>query len=228
MKNRRRREQSLDNELSDYLERETNENIAAGMTRDEAHHAALRKLGPVLNIKDDTRSVWGLVWLERFWQDLCHGRRMLAKNPGFTAVAVISLAIGIGANSAMFSLADALLLRPLPVLRPSDVVTVGTIETTAGFGDIVSSYRDFTDFRDQSKSFEGLVAFVDTTVGFAARRDALPQIKLGTAVTDNMFSVMGVEPELGRSFRADENQVPGRDAVLILGHDFWEKEFAAD
>ncbi|HUJ24224.1 MAG TPA: ABC transporter permease, partial [Bryobacteraceae bacterium] len=228
MRFRRRREESLDNELRDYLERETKDNIAAGMPPDEARHAAMRKLGSVPNIKEETRAVWGWVWLERLWQDLRHGRRMLVKNPGFTIVAVISLAIGIGANSAMFSLADALLLRPLPVLRPGEIVTVGTVESTAGFGSIVASYRDYVDLRDQNKSFDGLAAFTDVTFGFATARGGLPQMKMGTIVTDNFFRVMNAEPDLGRSFRPDENQVPGRDAVVVLGHDFWQKELAGD
>ncbi len=228
MKFRQRREESLDHEIRDYIERETRANIEAGMPSDQARHAAMRKLGSPQQVKEETRAVWGWVWLERLWQDIVHGRRMLAKNPGFTLVAVLSLAIGIGANSAMFSLADALLLRPLPVLRPSEVVAVGTVESAAGFSQIVASYRDYVDFRDQSKSFEGLAAFADSTFGYATRRDALAQLKLGTIVTGNMFRVMGVEPELGRSFRPDEDQAAGRDAVLILGHDFWEKEFGAD
>src|SRR5579862_1414387 len=119
------RDDELDSELRDYIERETNDNIARGMPPEEARHAAMRKLGrPVLNVKEDTRAVWGWLWLERLWQDLRHGIRMLRKTPGFTFVAVVSLAIGIGANSAMFSFADALLFRPLPVARPSEVVTV--------------------------------------------------------------------------------------------------------
>src|ERR1700680_3744745 len=138
MRIRQRHEESLDDEIRDYIERETKENIERGMPPEEARHAALRKFGrPVLNVKEDTRAVWGWVWIERLWQDLRHGWRMLAKNPGFTTVAVISLAIGIGANSAIFSLADALMLRPLPVLRPGEVVTAGTVETFAGFSPIV-------------------------------------------------------------------------------------------
>ena len=159
-------------------------------------------------------------------QDVRFACRVLWKNPTFTFVAMVSLAIGIGANSAIFSLADALLLRPLPVPRPGEVVTVGTIQTFGQFNSINSSYRDYVDFRDQSKSFDGLAAFTDVTVGFATRRDTLPQLKMGTVTTGNMLRVMGVEPELGRSFRRDEDQVPGRDAVIILGHGMWEKDFA--
>jgi predicted permease len=226
---RRRDEDDLDNEIRDYIERETKENIEAGMAPEEARHAALRKFGrPVLNVKEETRAVWGWVWLERLWQDLRHGRRMLAKNPGFTLVAVASLAIGIGANAAMFSFADAMLLRPLTVLRPSAVVTVGSTSSLDGFTSIVSSYRDYADVRDQSKSFDGLVGFTDASFGFATRRGELPQMRLGTLATSNFFQAMGVEPELGRGFLPEENQVPGRDAVMVLDHAFWEKQFSAD
>jgi predicted permease len=226
-----RREESLNEEIQDYLDRQIAENIDAGMAPDEARSAARRKLGPVLRVKEDTRAAWGWMWLERLGQDLRYGLRMLAKNPGFTAVAVISLAVGIGANCAMFSFADALLLRPLPVAHPGEVVTVGSILNLGSrdFGaNLSASYPDYSDFRDRSKSFDGLVAFKDYTAGLATEPDALPRLKLGMVVTGNFFRVMGVEPELGRGFRPEEDQVPGRDAVVVLSHDLWEQQFAAD
>ena len=223
---RNRAEHDLDDEIRDYIERETNDNIAAGMPPADARQAAQRKFGrPVLNIKEDTRAVWGWAWFERLWQDLRHGIRLLAKNPGFTFIAVASLAIGIGINSAIFSLADALLLRPLPVPRPADVVTVNST-TLNGFGGV--SYRDYVDFRDHSRSFQGLVAFTGVRVGLSARPDALPQMKYGLLVTGNFFSALGVEPELGRGFLPQEDQVPGRDAVAVLSHELWVQQFAAD
>ena len=168
------------------------------------------------------------VFLERLWQDLYHGSRMLAKNPAFTVVAVISLAIGIGANCAMYSYADALLLRPLPVARPGDVISVGTKVSLAGFSSLVNSYPDFQDLRDRTRSFENLTAFTSLTVGLTDKPDAVAQMKFGMLVTSNLFAAMGVEPELGRSFRADEDQVPGRDAVIVLDHSRWEQQFSAD
>lgn len=228
MKFRRRREESLENEIQDYVERETRLNMAAGMPPEEARFAAQRKLGSASLVKEETREAWGWGWAERLWQDLRYGWRMLFKNPGFTLIAVISLAIGIGANSAMFSLADALILRPLPVQHPSEVVTVGFNASVSGFGSIVASYRDYLDFRNASKSFDGLVAYTSYSFGFSKGPDAVSQMKMGMLVTGNFFRVLGVEPEQGRAFRDDEDQVPGRDAVVILGHDMWEKDFAAD
>ena len=124
--------------------------------------------------------VWSFVWLERLWQDVRYGCRMLAANPGFTLVAVSSLALGIGANCAAFSWADALLLRPLTVARPGEVVTVGSAMSVEGFSRVGASYRDYIDIRDRSTSFDGLVAFTGVTSGLAthaggaAEADARP------------------------------------------------------
>ena len=155
---------------------------------------------------------------------------MLAASPGFTTVAVLSLAMGIGANCAIFSFADALVLRPLTVARPGDVFTVGSTTAVEAFGasSIVSSYPDYVDIRDRSHSFDGLTAFTYITAGFATDRAATPKLKMGMLVSGNLLDVMKVTPALGRTFRPEEDQVPGRDAVVILGHVLWEQEFASD
>ena len=176
----------------------------------------------------DTRRVSAFGWLERLWQDIRYGCRMLAANPGFTLVAVISLALGIGANTAAFSWADALLLRPLTVARPGEVVTVGSTMSVEGFSRVGASYREYIDIRDRSTSFNGLVAYTDMTSGLAATPEAVPKLTLGLMVTGNFFRVMGVEPELGRNFRPEEDEVPGRDAVVILSHNLWQQHFGSD
>jgi predicted permease len=168
----------------------------------------------------------GLERTGMLFQDVRYAVRVLAKNRAFTLVAVLSLAIGIGANSAMFSFADALLLRPMPVLRPNEVVTVQG--KTSKDRSTNLSYLDYVDYRDRAKSFDGLVAYTVAPFGFAARPDALPQVKYGLMVSGNLFQAMGVEPALGRSFRPDEDQAPGRDAVVVLGYDFWMQQFAGD
>jgi predicted permease len=168
--------------------------------------------------------------VERTWQDLRYGVRLLAATPGFTGIAVLSLAIGIGANCAIFSFADALLLRPLPVARPGEVFTVGSISTVEAFGinSLVSSYRDYVDIRDRAKSLDGLVAFRYATAGVATDPNATPRLRMGAAASSNLFAVMGVEPTIGRAFRPEEDQVPGRDAVVVLGRTMWEQEFGSD
>jgi predicted permease len=176
------------------------------------------------------RSFWGLLWLERLWQDVRYGCRTLAGSPGFASIAVLSLAIGIGANCAIFSFADALLLRPLPVARPGEVLTVGSTTAIESFGSssLVSSYRDYLDIRERSKSFDGLAAFRNLRAGVAADPNAVPKLKMGMLVSGNLFTLMGVEPTIGRGFRIEEDQVPGRDAVVVLGHTMWEQEFGSD
>jgi predicted permease len=179
---------------------------------------------------ESTRTTGGWVWLERSWHDVRYGLRLLAAGPGFTSIAVLSLAIGIGANCAIFSFADALLLRPLPVARPGDVFTVGSNSSVEAFGvsSLVSSYRDYVDIRDRAKSFDGLVAFRYVTVGIATDPNAAPRLRMGVMASSNLFAVMGVEPTIGRSFRPEEDQVPGRDAVVVLGRTMWEQEFGSD
>jgi predicted permease len=168
--------------------------------------------------------------LERLWQDVQYGARVLAGSPGFTTIAVLSLAIGIGANCAIFSFADALLLRPLPVARPGEVLTVGSATNFEALGasSLVASYRDYIDIRDRNKSFDGLAAYRDVTAGFAADPKATPKLKLGMLVSGNLFTLMGVQPTIGRTFRPEEDEVPDRDAVVVLGRAMWEQEFRSE
>ena len=137
----------------------------------------------------------GWVWVERSWHDVRYGFRLLVASPVFTTVAVVSLAIGIGANCAIFSFADALLLRPLPVARPGDVFTVGSDSPVEAFGisSLLSSYRDYLDIRDRSRSLDGLVAFRFVTTGFTTDPDAAPRLRTGSLASSNLFAVMGVE-----------------------------------
>jgi putative ABC transport system permease protein len=165
--------------------------------------------------------------MERLWKDVRHGLRMLAASPSFTIVAVLSLAIGIGANSAIFSFADALLLRPLPVARPGEVLSVGSRATLEGLS-LVSSYRDYADVRDRNRSFEGLGAFSYVAAGIATDPAATPKLTMGMLVSANLLPLMGVEPTIGRTFRPEEDQVPGRDAVVILSRALWEQSFDSD
>lgn len=159
-----------------------------------------------------------------FLQDVRYALRMLLKNPGFMAIAALSLALGIGLNSAIFSLADALLLRPLPVLSPSSVVTVSTNTPDNPFGGV--SYPDYRDLQDKSHSFDSMVAFRLLTFSVATSPHSSPQVRSGNIVTDNWFQALGVRPILGRGFLPEEGKVPGRDAVVVISYDFWQNDLA--
>jgi predicted permease len=171
--------------------------------------------------------------LDSLWQDVRHGARMLAKHPGFTVVAVLSIALGVGANAAMFSLADGLVLRPLGVPRASEVVSLdgdsSAATVSAGFGPNRSvSYLDYVDVRDRARSLAGLAAYRVFITGLAQRAGEPAQSELGLAVSGNFFDVLGVRPLIGHTFVASEDTVPGRDAVVVLSYDAWSERFGSD
>jgi macrolide transport system ATP-binding/permease protein len=152
--------------------------------------------------------------------------RILPKSPGFTLVAICSLALGIGATSAQFSIGDAMLTRPLPVLEPSKLLAL-TTATSAAFGaNMAVSYPDYRDFRDGNRTFAGLLAAGFSSFDFSRDATTVPRVTFGMFVSGNFFRVLGVEPTFGRGFLDSEDQAVGRDPVVVLGHDFWETEFA--
>ena len=161
-------------------------------------------------------------------KDLQHGFRVLMKNPGFTIIAVISIAIGVGANAAMFSVADGLVFRPLPVPRSGEVVSILGQARDTGFGNRRVSYPDYVDLRDRSKSFKDLVAYTFVITSFTDRANEPAQRKVGMTVSGNFFEAMEVRPQLGRGLRRDEDEVPGRNPVVVLDHDEWTQQFASD
>ena len=165
--------------------------------------------------------------LETVWQDLRHGARMLAKNPGFSLIAIMSIAIGVGANAAMFSVADGLILRPLPVPDAHELVTVSATTPTGEVRNTIS-YPDYADLRDRARSFEGLAATRGVVASFAQHSDESAQAKFGLAVSGNLFDVLHVRPALGRTFVPDEDRVAGRDAVVMLAHETWTQQFDSD
>jgi macrolide transport system ATP-binding/permease protein len=165
--------------------------------------------------------------LETVWQDVRHGARMLMKNPGFAFVAIVSIAIGVGSNAAMFSIADGLILRPLPVPDANGLMTVSAT-TPTGEVRSESSYPDFADLRDRAQTFDGLAAIDGVVASLARNRDESAQGTFGQAVSANFFDLLRVRPALGRGFLPDEDRVAGRDAVVVLAHDTWTEQFGAD
>ena len=163
--------------------------------------------------------------------DLRYALRTLGRNPSFALVAIVSMALGIGANTSIFTMADYLLFPRLSVPDPSSIVVVQSQFRGESVGNMFSyaylSSPDFEDFRKKSNSFAGLTASQYFPFGFAPDQKAQPEMKFGALVSGNFFDVLGVRPDLGRGFRPDEDKVPGRDAVVVLSHVLWEKEFAS-
>jgi len=166
-------------------------------------------------------------FFDNAWQDLRHGARLLIKHPGFTAIAVLSIAFGTGANVAMFSTTDALLLRPLPIRHAEGLFTVGMAVTLGPLADTQMSYADFDDVRRRSGTMQSWVAY-DTQKSAVALTPESQRVHLVTAVSGNFFDALGVPLLLGRGFTPEEDRVPGRDAVAVLSYGLWQHLFNGD
>src|SRR5438477_2075993 len=169
--------------------------------------------------------------MESLLQDPRYGFRTLARSPGFTAVAVLSLALGIGANTAIFTLTDAVFLNPLPVQDAAKVIQVYTVDhatqvTAANFTRTPMSFLNYRDFREQNDVFSGFAGFVP--IGMTLTGYGQPKPQAAILVSANYFDVLGVKPALGRLFLADEDQKPGGNAVVALSQSLWSRQFGAD
>src|SRR5262249_43299588 len=198
-------------------------NIARGMSPEEARSAALRSFGGGERVKEESRDVRGARLLEEVWQDLSYGARTLRRSPGFTAVATVSLALGIGANTAIFSVLYAVLLRPLPYRDPNHLVLIFSKGSEDPKEPIV--LHDFGIMKSQSRSFEGMSIFYKNT-GFSRLNltgAAEPEVAQGGFVSADFFPLMGMAPQIGRLFTIEEETQ--RDRVVILSHGLWNRRF---
>jgi predicted permease len=224
---RRRAERELDEEIRAHLEMEIERNIADGMSPEDARLAARRSFGSVAIAKEDSRAMWGLASLETFWQDLRYGVRMLLKRKGFTAVAALTLALGVGANTAVFSVINAVLIRSLPFAEADRLVMIW--ETHPEIRGPIGTYPDFLDWRAQAQSFQGMAAI--------SKNSSLRKAELtghsetvearGTLISYDLFPLLGLKPMLGRNFLPVEEQ-PINNRVVILSQALWRRSFASD
>ncbi len=211
-------ERELDAELRYHLERETAQNLQCGMNSEEAHYAALKSFGGLEQTKEECRDARGVRLIEEFWQDLRYGSRLLAKNPSVTLIAVLTLALGIGANTAIFSFVNAFLLRPLPYGEPDRLVMVDSQHRGQSIG---VSFVDYEDWRQQNNVFEDLAFFNlrwNANLQLGSETETL-NLTFGTA---NLFSTLKVAPLLGHGPAAVDS-----DAVLI-SHGLWQSRFGSD
>jgi putative ABC transport system permease protein len=219
-------EADLDEEVRSHLEMLTDENIRAGMSRDEARRAARIELGGIEQVKEQVREERIGNWLHSVVADGRFALRQLRKSPSFTAVTVLTLALGIGASTALFSVIDAVILRPLPFHDPERLVAVRSIDlhdSTQG-GDI--SYPAFLDWRAQSHSFEAMSVWNVMSLTYTGS-DQAESIR-GAVVSANLFSMLGISPTLGRTFVPEEDKPGDGSAPIILSYEFWQSHFGGD
>jgi len=220
---RARREREFAEELESHLALHIEDNLRAGMSPEEARRQAHIKLGGVALTQELHREQRGLPMLETLLQDLRFGVRMLRKNPGFSLVAILTLALGIGANTAIFSVVNALLLRPLPFPELERVVAIW--ETGLEVERTETTVATYLDWRAQNQSFEQLALHRAWAVNITGIEP--PERVMGFLVSPNFLDALGVKPVLGRGFQSGEDQ-PGNDNVAILLHGLWQRRFGGD
>lgn len=223
---RQSRDRELAAELESHVQLHVDDNLRAGMPPEEARRQALLKLGGIEQTKESYRDRRGLPGLDAFRQDVRFGLRMLRKNPGLTLVAVLTLTLGIGANTAVFSMVNGFLFRPLPVWHPQQITALAIQEYDFPLGSPGFSYPEFADFREQSHSAADVFANVLGFVGLSAD-DHSDQMAV-CYVSANYFSALGVQPLLGSLSALSTQEMPGGESSLVLGYSYWRKRFGAN
>jgi predicted permease len=231
---RDRFDRELEEEMRFHLEMRVGENLAAGMSPEEARYASQQQFGNRTLLQEASREMWGFRFLETLGQDLRYGVRMLRTHKGFTAVAVLTLALGIGANTAVFTLINALLLRALPVTDPHELVVIRARSQSV---DAFISFPMYRDLRARQQVFTDILAagagmeLVRLTMPAGTGTVELDNIQT-SRVTPNYWNVLGVHPALGRFFTEDEDRNPNSaetaGSLAVLSHSFWEQQFGSD
>jgi len=217
-------EQQLESEFISCLDMLRREKIAAGMSLEEAGRAARIELGGEDQVKEKVREVRAGAWLQTVLQDLHFGLRMIRHNPGFSALVVLTLALGIGANTAIFSVVYGVLLRPLPYARGADLVVLHQYAHKLNLNDVPFSVKELEDYR-QNHTLEGIVEYHSMSF-LLLGQDSAERVQTGV-VSNNFFTVLGVKPLLGRAFLPSD-EMPNADAVLMLSYDYWQRHLGGD
>ena len=216
-------EQDMRDELRFHIERQTAANIAAGMPPEEARRQAVLQLGAIEAVKEDCREQRRGFWLESLYADVRYGLRILRKSPGFTVIAILTLALGIGANTAIFSVVQGVLLAPLPYNEPERLVMVWQYNLTLKHA-ISVSYPDFLDWQRNARSFQQMAAFDSQDRNLTA--PGTPEHLNGEEISSGFLSTLGIKPILGREFSPEEDQ-HGGPPVVIISNRLWRNRFAA-
>jgi len=219
---RRRDEQALNEELRFHVDRQIEQNLAAGMRPDEARYAALRSFGNTAVVGEETREAWGLRAFDVWRQDLKYGLRMLRKNPGLAAIAVLTLALGIGANTALFSIVNGVLLNPLPFPNSDQLVMLH--ESKPNFQAGAIPYLNFLDWQRENHTFASMA--LSRGYSFNLTGTGEPERLQGQWVTASFFGTFGVKPVIGRDFTSDDDQY-GAGPVALISASLWKRKFGS-
>jgi hypothetical protein len=217
-------ERELSEELRFHLERLIEENVARKMKSEDARNAALRELGGLEQIKEECRDMRRMNFIDNSFQDVRYGLRQLRRSPGFAAVSILTLALGIGVNTVIFSLVNTVLLRPLPVKDPDQLMSLSFQQPGGAFMPLFS-YPDYRDIRERAgAAFSDILAY---RIGLDALNvNGQADRIMVHYVTGNYFTLLGVKPVLGRLILPSEGEAPEADPVLVLGYSYWQKRFA--
>lgn len=222
---RQRRYRELGESVREHLAERIDELVSEGMERRDAEFRARKEFGNVTRIEEQSREVWQWPRMESLWADVKFALRQMRKAPGFAVVVIITLALGIGANTTVFSIVDAVMMRPLPYAQPERLVQVTSREVTgAGLVGGAVSYPDFFDWRAQNHSFEHLVSYHDGSMTLTGVERAVHLD--GEATSWELLPVLGVNPELGRGFRPEDEKLGTR--VVLISHALWVGQFGSD
>jgi putative ABC transport system permease protein len=217
--------EGLDQDIREHIAMETQDNIERGMRPEEARCAAVRKFGNVTRVKEDTRIVWSFVWPEQLWQDIRYALRTLRKSPGFTLAAIPTLALGIGANVAAFTVVHAVLLNPLPYPHPEQLVRIYDDLLGSKSRDVGMSAPELWDLRDNSGVFQEISALASTDVNLTGS-DHPERIEL-VVTNASYFTMLGAQPQAGRVYTQNDDQ-PGFSEGAVLSDGFWRRTFGGD
>src|SRR5271170_3412857 len=219
---RQTHDERLREEIEEHIALQTAENLCAGLSPVEARRQAMLKFGGVEAIKEDYRAEGGLQFIENLLRDVRFALRMLRKSPGFTAVAIVTLALGIGANAVVFSVLNALILHPLHLPQSDSLYGIQHGNEASSY----QSYPDYLDLRDRNRSFDDLAAYDAAQVGLDTGENAARVwIEL---VSGNYFDVLRLQPSLGRFFHASDEHGPNSAPYIVLSHDYWHAHFQDD
>jgi putative ABC transport system permease protein len=215
-------------EMEAHLAHEVDQNVARGMSREEARFAAKRKLGNETKLREDIYEMNTVSWLDSLWQDLRYGARTLRKSPGYTVVAVLTLALGIGANTVIFSVINTTLLRPLPYKAAAQLVMIFRSDAKNRLHDFgIDSKPDYEDYVKQADAFSSAALFDSSSNGYNLSEGSRPERLQGVRITSGFFKTFGVEPMLGREFVPNE-EPQGADHEVILSYRVWARRYNSD